>query len=85
MKPCLPRHPLAGIKDSSADYDHVIALDGRFGPDLLVLTGNDGLFLHALEHHAGGAITALENLYSPILRQVGDIFVQKGDALDAQG
>jgi 4-hydroxy-tetrahydrodipicolinate synthase len=79
-------HPVkfAGLKDSSADYEHVVALGGRFGPDLLVLTGNDGLFLHALEHHAGGAITALANLYSPILRQVWDIFVQKGDALDAQ-
>lgn len=79
-------HPtkFAGIKDSSADYEHAIALGGRFGPDLLVLTGNDGLFLHALEHHAGGAITAMANLYSPFLRQVWDIFVQKGDALDAQ-
>jgi 4-hydroxy-tetrahydrodipicolinate synthase len=79
-------HPVkfAGIKDSSADPEHAVALGGRFGPDLLVLTGNDGLFLHALEHHAGGAITALSNLYSPILRQVWDIFIQGGDAIEAQ-
>ena len=79
-------HPgkFAGIKDSSADPEHAVALGGRFGPDLLVLTGNDGLFLHALEHHAGGAITALANLYSPILRQVWNIFIQGGDAIEAQ-
>jgi len=79
-------HPnkFAGIKDSSADAEHAVALGGRFGPDMLVLTGNDGLFLHALDHHAGGAITALANLYSPILRQVWNIFVQRGDASLAQ-
>jgi dihydrodipicolinate synthase/N-acetylneuraminate lyase len=49
-----------------------------------VLTGNDGLFLHALDHHAGGAITAMANLYSPILRQVWNIFIQGGDAILAQ-
>lgn len=79
-------HPekFAGIKDSSGDPDYAFALGGRFGPDLLVLTGNDSLFLHALEHHAGGAITAIANLYSPILRQVWNIFAQGGDAIDAQ-
>lgn len=76
-------HPnkFAGIKDSSADPEHAVALGKRFGPDLLVLTGNDGLFLHALEHHAGGAITAMANLYAPILRQVWNIFIQGGDAI----
>ncbi len=79
-------HPnkFAGLKDSSADPEHAVALGGRFGPDLLVLTGNDGLFLHALEHHAGGAITALANLFSPYLRQVWNIFIQGGDAFLAQ-
>jgi 4-hydroxy-tetrahydrodipicolinate synthase len=79
-------HPdkFAGIKDSSADAEHAVALAKRFGPDLLVLTGNDGLLLHALDHHAGGAITALANLYSPILRQVWNIFIQGGDAFLAQ-
>lgn len=79
-------HPekFAGIKDSSGDPEFAVALGGRFGPDLLVLNGNDGLFLHALEHHAGGAITAMANLYSPLLRQVWDIFIQNGDAIEAQ-
>ncbi|PWH15473.1 MAG: hypothetical protein DDG60_05730 [Anaerolineae bacterium] len=79
-------HPqkFAGIKDSSGDADYAIALGGRFGPDLLVLTGNDRLLLHALEHHAGGAITAIANLYSPLLRQVWNIFSQGEDAIEAQ-
>lgn len=79
-------HPekFAGIKDSSGDPDYAFALGARFGPDLLVLSGNDGLFLHALEHHAGGAITAMANLYSPMLRQVWNIFLQGGDAIEAQ-
>lgn len=79
-------HPekFAGIKDSSNDPEYAVALGGRFGPDLLVLTGNDRLLLHALEHHAGGAITAVANLYSPLLRQVWNIYVQGGDAIEAQ-
>lgn len=79
-------HPqkFAGLKDSSGDPDFAIALGGRFGRDLLVLTGNDGLFLHALEYNAGGAITAMANLYSPLLRQVWNIFLQGGDAFEAQ-
>ena len=58
-------HQFAGIKDSSSDPEYAVALGGRFGPDLLVLSGNDSLFLHALEYNAGGAITAMANLYSP--------------------
>ncbi len=79
-------HPqkFAGIKDSTGDPDYAVALGMRFGPNLLVLNGNDGLTLHAIEHHAGGAITAMANLYSPLIRQVWDIFNQGGDALEAQ-
>ncbi len=79
-------HPqkFAGIKDSSGDPAFSMTLGGRFGPDLLVLNGNDGLFLHALEYHAQGAITAMANLFSPLLRQVWDIYGQGGDAIEAQ-
>jgi len=79
-------HPdqFAGLKDSSGDPEYAIALGGRFGPDLLVLSGNDSLFMHALEYHAGGAITAMANLFSPLLRQVWNIFIQGGDAIEAQ-
>ena len=74
----------AGLKDSSGDPEYAVALGGRFGPDLLVLTGNDGLLLHALEYNAGGAITAMANLYAPLLRQVWNIYLQNGDAIEAQ-
>lgn len=77
-------HQFAGIKDSSGDSEHVIALGKRFGADLLVLNGNDGLLMHAMEYNAGGAITALANLYSPLLRQVWDVFSQGEDAFEAQ-
>ena len=60
----------AGLKDSSADAAHARALGARFGDHLLVLNGTDRLFTLALEHHAGGCITALANLLSPQLRQV---------------
>lgn len=79
-------HPkkFAGIKDSSSDPAHAVALGGRFGKDLLVFSGNDSLILHAFEHHAAGAITALANIYADLLRQVWDIYHQDGDAIDAQ-
>jgi 4-hydroxy-tetrahydrodipicolinate synthase len=77
-------HKFAGIKDSSGDGDYAVSLGKRFGLDLLVLSGNDGLFLHALDYNAGGAITAMANLYSPLLSQVWNIFIQGGDAIDAQ-
>ncbi|HBG74057.1 MAG: hypothetical protein A2X25_08335 [Chloroflexi bacterium GWB2_49_20] len=62
----------AGIKDSSADANFARALGERFGCELLVLTGNDRLFKLALNSHAGGCITALANLYSPLLRKIWD-------------
>ncbi len=77
-------HKFAGIKDSSGDKDFAAALGRKFGHDLLVLNGNDGLLLHALEYNAGGAITAMANLYSPMLNQVWNIFIQGGDPIEAQ-
>jgi 4-hydroxy-tetrahydrodipicolinate synthase len=79
-------HPqkFAGIKDSSSDPAHAVNLGKRFGKDLLVFSGNDGLILHALEHHAAGAITALANVYADLLRQVWNIYKQNGDAIEVQ-
>ena len=62
----------AGIKDSSGDAVFAKALGERFGKELLVLTGNDRLFKVALDSCAGGCITALANLYSPMLRKIWD-------------
>ena len=74
LKGAFPRR-FAGLKDSSGSPEWATALGERFGPDLLVLNGNDRLLSHALRHHAGGAITALANLASPWLRAVWDAFV----------
>lgn len=66
------RERFAGIKDSSGDSEYSSLLGQRFGKDLMVLTGNDKLFSHALDHSASGCITALANLRSPDLRLVWD-------------
>lgn len=63
-----------GLKDSSGDADFARQLDHRFGADLIVLTGSDRLFSQALQWHASGCITALANLFSPLLRRVWDSF-----------
>jgi 4-hydroxy-tetrahydrodipicolinate synthase len=67
----------AGLKDSSGDASFARQLGGRFGGDLVVLTGNDRLFSLALESAASGCITAMANIISPMLRGVWDAF-QKG-------
>lgn len=69
-------HPdrFAGIKDSGGDPEFAVQLGERFGHDLVVLTGSDRLFSHALANQAGGCITAMANLYSPDLRKLWDAF-----------
>jgi 4-hydroxy-tetrahydrodipicolinate synthase len=62
----------AGLKDSSADADYGKMLNDRFGNDLLIYCGTDPLFQAALQHGAGGCITAPANLFSPELRAVWD-------------
>lgn len=62
----------AGIKDSSGDANFAKTLGDQFGSELLVLTGYDRLFKLALDFCAGGCITALANLYSPLLRKIWD-------------
>lgn len=62
----------AGLKDSSGNADFARQLNARFGDGLVVLTGNDKLFQHALTQRASGCITAMANLFSPYLRQVWD-------------
>jgi len=71
-----------GIKDSTGDPDFARALGARFGSDLIVFTGNDSMFSTALQNHASGCITALANLYSPVLRQLWDAF-QTGQSTQA--
>jgi 4-hydroxy-tetrahydrodipicolinate synthase len=71
MKDAFPEQ-FVGIKDSSGDPAWASALGSRFGSDLVVLTGNDRLFTHALRSNASGCITALANVISPLLRKLWD-------------
>jgi len=66
----------AGIKDSSGDAGHMLALHDRFGSDLRIFTGNDKLFSKALQHNAVGCITALANIASPFAREIYNLFLQ---------
>ena len=63
----------AGVKDSSGDAKHAIALGDTFGCELVVLNGNDRLFSLALQAKASGCITALANLASPLLNQLWEL------------
>lgn len=74
----------AGIKDSSADPQHARRLGERFGKDLFVLNGNDRLFSLALDSGASGCITALANLFSPLLRNIWDAFQAGSRDIEAQ-
>jgi 4-hydroxy-tetrahydrodipicolinate synthase len=69
LKEAFPEQ-FVGIKDSSGDAEFARQLGERFGEQLIVLTGNDRLFSHALANQAAGCITAVANLRSSDLRQV---------------
>lgn len=77
-------HRFAGLKDSSGDPENARKLGSHFGDDLLVLTGNDRLFSHALQANASGCITALANIASPLLRKVWDTFQMNQDTTEIQ-
>ncbi len=71
LKDAFPRR-FVGLKDSSGERAFAEALSARFGADLAVFTGNDRLLTHAWQQGAAGAITALANVASPILRAAWD-------------
>ena len=75
----------AGLKDSSGNPDFSDQLGERFGQDLVVFTGNDRLLSRCLENHGSGCITAMSNLYSPMLRQIWDAFQHGHPDLQTQG
>lgn len=58
----------AGVKDSSGDPEFTPSIKNLLGDQFLLMTGNDRFFGQAMQTQAGGCITALANLYSPLLR-----------------
>ncbi len=62
-------HRFAGLKDSSGDLQNARNLV-KLLPGKAVLVGNDRLLGPALSSGTSGAITALANLRSPLLREI---------------
>ena len=75
--------PVAGIKDSSGDLTHLMALCER-EPQLRVFTGNDSHFLSALQCGAAGCITAASNAFAPLAVAVFRVFNEGKDAAQLQ-
>jgi len=67
-------YQLVGIKDSSGDHTFGSALVKKFQNDLTILTGNDRQISDTLNGGGSGCITALANIYSPMIRQLWDAF-----------
>ncbi len=59
----------AGLKDSSAEAEHAQKLS-LMDNELVILVGNDRFLSPTFEIGAAGCITAMANLFSPLLREV---------------
>mgnify|MGYP002760288668 CR=1 FL=1 len=60
---------IAGVKDSSAEWDHTEALCHHF-PELQVFSGTERLLLHVLEAGGAGCISATANVTAALAAQV---------------
>jgi len=60
---------IAGIKDSSGEWDHTEALCHHF-PDLQVFSGTERLLLRVLEAGGDGCISATANVTAPVAAAV---------------
>lgn len=60
---------IAGVKDSSGEWDHTEALCRHF-PELQVFSGTERLLLHVLEAGGAGCISATANVTAALAAQV---------------
>jgi 4-hydroxy-tetrahydrodipicolinate synthase len=74
---------VVGIKDSSADLEHLMRLCKDF-PHLHVMSGTERLFLKGLEAGASGCITAPSNLFAPLSVAVYHAFLNRQRAEELQ-
>jgi 4-hydroxy-tetrahydrodipicolinate synthase len=74
---------VAGVKDSSGEWDHTEALIRSF-PDLEVFAGTERLLLPALRAGGSGCISATVNLTAPVARQVHEAWRTGQDAARLQ-
>ncbi|NIM94897.1 MAG: dihydrodipicolinate synthase family protein [Anaerolineales bacterium] len=81
----LDAHPdrIAGVKDSSGDFEHLKTLCSRF-PDLSIFAGTDHLLLSGLRHGAAGCITAPSNILAPLNLAVFSAFKKQEFAEELQ-
>jgi 4-hydroxy-tetrahydrodipicolinate synthase len=74
---------IAGIKDSSGEWDHTEALCQQF-PDLQVFSGTERLLLRVLEAGGDGCISATANVTAPVAAAVRTRWRAGDDASDIQ-
>lgn len=76
-------HNISGIKDSSGNYEMLLAYRRLTDPDFTVLAGNDGLIYRALCAGADGAIAATANVLPQIVSGIYHSY-QYGDLAEAE-
>ena len=73
---------VAGVKDSSGDREHTLALIERY-PDLAVFPGAETLLLAGLRTGGAGCITASANVNVAAIRRLYDAWCGSGEDADA--
>lgn len=74
---------IAGIKDSSREWDHMQALCRSF-PDLRVFAGTERFLAPILGSGGAGCISATVNVTAPLARRVYDTVKEGGEAGELQ-
>lgn len=74
---------IAGVKDSSGDFDNLLAYLQQSEGRLAVLCGNDSLILRALQAGASGSITGVANVYPATMVGIYEAW-KAGDVAKAQ-
>ena len=74
---------IAGIKDSSREWDHMQALCRSF-PNLRVFAGTERYLAPILGANGAGCISATVNVTSPLARRVYDTVMEGGEATQLQ-
>ncbi len=69
---------IAGIKDSSGNFDQILQYIEKTPEDFIVLSGNDSLALWTLQAGGKGAICGIANLFPRTMVSIYDHFL-KGD------
>lgn len=73
---------VAGVKDSSGDREHTLALIGRY-PELAIFPGAETLLLAGLRTGGAGCITASANVNVAAIRRLYEAWCGSGEDADA--